>query len=824
MSRPHHKPRLNALLTALRLDQQYVRGSGAWLYYIDDRSGKPQRVLDLISGFGATLLGHAHPQLTSLAHKLLTDQRPQFVQGSRRDAAIQLAQKLSDRCGGDFQVVFGNSGTEAMEAAIKHAMLASDSNHFIALQGGFHGKTLGALQLTSNPDYRSPFHLPSLQVHRTPPNDPDALEHLFETLPTAAGLIYEPIQGEGGVRPLERPYLSRAAELCRERGIPLIADECQTGMGRCGHFLASSKSGITPDYVVLAKALGGGLSKISALLIQRKIYHTTFDLLHTSTFAEDEHSSMIASRAVDLIDDRQLAACRATGERLGQQLTSLADTFPDIIAEVRGVGLMWGIEFRCLINSTSFTIRTLSAQHDLLYLVSSYLLHRHHIRLAPTLSDPQTLRIQPTIQFDQADQQQLLDALEDVCWKLRTADARELVEHLAEASTEESQTGSPIYFRDTAQFVHDNPDQFHALNSSPAPDRRVAWLFHGIDDRDLVNQERSFGDWTADKRESLLERISVFANPIATGWTDIRSVDGEQVRVFPIMLPVTSRWMKLQIERREHRHATRLVQKGIEIARHLDCSLVSLGQYTSIVTANGRHVRDQDIGITTGNSYTVALVVQAIEEALAQRLADPSGLVLAIVGAAGNIGRACAESLSACFHHTLLFGSSRPGARTRLEILQRDLAGSQIADHPDQLRTAQVVVLASNSVDDRLAPAAFAPDAIVCDVSIPSGLSAELSLSRPDVYHIQGGLCRLPHGEHFGIRGFPLAAGLAYGCLAEGILLGLQGVRDSRFTGNITAENVAAVAGYAERFGFRAALDHRAPIEIRETTHVQRDD
>ena len=185
---------------------------------------------------------------------------------------------------------------------MKHAILETGSRTFIALEKGFHGKTLGAVQLTANQDYREPFLIDGLTVHRVRVNDIAHLEQTFARTGSLAGLIFEPIQGEGGVREITPEFAQRAAALCAARGAPLIADEIQTGMGRTGTFLACEALGVTPDYVLLSKALGGGLAKISATLIRRERHVDKFDVLHTSTYAEDDYSSGVSLKALELLD------------------------------------------------------------------------------------------------------------------------------------------------------------------------------------------------------------------------------------------------------------------------------------------------------------------------------------------------------------------------------------------------------------------------------------------------------------------------------------------------------------------------------------------
>ena len=153
---------------------------------------------------------------------------------SHQEYSGRLASALSQRAGGDYCAVFANSGTEAVEIAIKHAIHETGSRTFVALEGAFHGQTLGALQLTADPQFRDEFELSGLRVIRVALNDIDQLERAFADAPPLAGFIFEPIQGEGGVRPVTPAFARRAAQLCAERNTPLIADECQTGVGRTG--------------------------------------------------------------------------------------------------------------------------------------------------------------------------------------------------------------------------------------------------------------------------------------------------------------------------------------------------------------------------------------------------------------------------------------------------------------------------------------------------------------------------------------------------------------------------------------------------------------
>lgn len=356
-SEPTLAPRLTGLLAAVGLDVAYHRAAGDTLYFRDD-AGRDVPVLDMVGGFGSLILGHHHPQLVGEAIRVLSEGVPIHSQGSTRPLTRTFAEALNARVGGGYHVVLANTGAEAVEAAMKHAMLATGGSEWIALEGAFHGKTLGTVQLAGSPHHREPFDIPGMPVHRVRLNDVAHLEAIFAAAQQPAGFFIEPIQGEGGVHEMNSAFAQRAAELCRQRGIPLIADECQTGVGRTGRFLACEHLGVRPDYVVLCKALGGGIAKVAALLVQREQYQPAFDQKHSSTFAGDELSSAVALRVLAMVDDALLARVCQQGDRLRAGLTRLAGAFPTVIADVRGRGLMLAIQLRSALGSNSFVLRT----------------------------------------------------------------------------------------------------------------------------------------------------------------------------------------------------------------------------------------------------------------------------------------------------------------------------------------------------------------------------------------------------------------------------------------------------------------------------------
>jgi predicted amino acid dehydrogenase len=635
-----------------------------------------------------------------------------------------------------------------------------------------------------------------------------------------AGFIFEPILGEGGIRPVESAFAQRAAQLCAQRDVPLIADECQTGLGRTGTFLGCESLGVLPDYLILSKALGGGLAKISALLVRRERYRDEFDLKHTSTYAEDDFSCAIALKTLELIDDAVLSACREKGERLLAGLRRLAAQFPGVVAEVRGKGLMIALEYCRLSRSSSFVMRFLNSQEDLAHVIAGYLLNVHRIRIAPTLSDRFTLRLEPSVLIGETEINRFLAAMEDVCARLASGDALNLTRFFTGGGGDRaSDRGSA---RSDGRFVAYDEARFRERQCH-APPVKVGWLCHLIDADDLVSLEPPFAELSFQEREDYLAHLVSRLTPVVMSAVDVRSVTGGVIRVYPILLPFTSSWVKRLFDDRRLALPQALVQQGVDLARALDCQTVALGQYTSIVTLNGTRLAPHGIGVTTGNSYAIALAIQAIERAHRETDRTPAESVLVIAGAAGNIGRTCAEILAPRYRRTILIGSNKPGSRLRLESFARRIPNAVTTTDLADVGAGDVVVAALNSVDAPVSASQCARDAIVCDLSVPASLQPGAAASRPDLLLIKGGIVSLPFGEDLEIVGFPLPPGQTYGCMAEAMLLGFEGIGDATFTGSLTADHVVRVAAMAARHGFELADYKRSCVlgcERKEEAHA----
>jgi predicted acetylornithine/succinylornithine family transaminase len=317
-----------------------VRGQGVFLYDADGRE-----YLDLISGVGVAALGHAHPGLADA----IADQARTLLHCSNlfyHPLQGQLAEQLANLSGLP-RAFFCNSGTEAVETCLKfvrrywHTRGAHERVEIIALDGSFHGRTYGSLSMTSDPHYRDPFAplLPGITF--VPPDDPARL--LDAVSSSTAAIILEPIQGERGIRPLSRSFAKAVNEACARSGALLIADEVQCGLGRTGNPFYFYTLGLKPQLVAVGKALGAGVP-IGAALVHEDIARAISFGDHGSTYG----GNLLACRAglffVDqLVKGGLLAHITRVGKHLEDRLRALAATHTSIV-DVRGAGLMWGLE------------------------------------------------------------------------------------------------------------------------------------------------------------------------------------------------------------------------------------------------------------------------------------------------------------------------------------------------------------------------------------------------------------------------------------------------------------------------------------------------
>ena len=319
-----------------------VRGEGAFVW---DEQGR--RYLDMMSAYSAVSHGHSHPALVAA----LTAQAKTLSIVSRAFKTDRLEPFLRRACAmTNMEMALPmNTGAEAVETAIKAARkwaykikgVEEDEAEIIACEGNFHGRTLGAISLSTEAQYRNGFGPFAPGVRIVPFGNADALERVIT--PNTAAFLVEPMQGEAGIRIPPAGYLARCAEICRAHRVLFIADEVQTGLGRTGRMLACDHENVRPDGLVLGKALGGGLLPVSLFLARHEVMNVFTPGDHGSTFGGNPLASAVGLRALELLEEENLIErSRELGAYLLQGLQRIRSS---LISEVRGKGLWCGVEF-----------------------------------------------------------------------------------------------------------------------------------------------------------------------------------------------------------------------------------------------------------------------------------------------------------------------------------------------------------------------------------------------------------------------------------------------------------------------------------------------
>ena len=347
------------LPTYARVDLAFERGEGAWLF-----TAAGERYLDFASGVAVNALGHAHPALV----KALTEQAQKLWHVSNL-YRIPGAETLADRlCASSFADVafFCNSGTEAIEGAIKMARKYQATSgkperyRIVTFEGAFHGRTLAALSATGNRKYLDGFGPPVEGFDQVAYGDLEAVKKAVG--PETGAIMIEPVMGEGGVRVVPHALLCALRQLCDERGLLLIFDEVQSGIGRTGALFAYEHSGVTPDIMALAKALGGGFP-VGAFLGTTEAAKGMTAGTHGSTFGGNPLAMAVANAVLDVVNTKDfLAQVKQTALRFKQKLAELQDRHASVIAEVRGEGLLMGLR---MVPPASAMVEELRAENML---------------------------------------------------------------------------------------------------------------------------------------------------------------------------------------------------------------------------------------------------------------------------------------------------------------------------------------------------------------------------------------------------------------------------------------------------------------------------
>ncbi len=782
---------LSELLRTFRADAVYERAEGDYLF--QRKGSELVKVLDLIGGFGTNLLGHNHPDVLDELRRLIDRKVPFSAQVSSRPGLTELERLLRAKLGA-YRLIVTNTGTETIEAALKHAYLARQKGMFWAVRGSFHGKTLGSIQLTYG--HGQPFRCLGPKVRFLDPWDPSSWQGCESEVKHISGAVIEPILGEGGIVPLPPEFLNWLSDVCRKAEVPLIVDEIQTGLGRTGSFLASHELGLDPDYICLSKTLGGGVTKIGVLLIKENLFIESFSLLHTSTFAGDEISCRIACRVLEILErDAIPARCKVAGDYLLERLRQLRSEYPDQLRDVRGRGLLIGVELGDASPAGSKVLRAI-AEHELLgNIASSYFLNVHDIRIAPSLSNPATLRVEPSAYVELSDLNRFTDALEMFCRAVRLEDVPHLVGHLIDRSCP-MQTKPPYYKRINRE--------------KPETTRRVAFIVHAIDAEHLSAWDPSLAPLDVKALDDLIMKATQFLGPVTYDELHVRSPLGQRVHLSVIGLFYTSEHLFRAYRSRSHEYVIKQLDKAVELARERGCTVAGLGGFHSIISSNGRRLRASGISLTSGNALTVGMGVRALTAAAEDAGIDLQEATLGVVGATGNIAQAYALMMARKVRRMVLI--TRQGASRRCRpLLQqlRELAPwieFEVSESMEALRSCSLIVSASNSAEPVIYSQHLGPQStVICDISLPPDVAGEVKLNRKDVVVLKGGVVRLPCDPDLMIPGVPLAPGHVFACMAETLLMGLEGIQDHGSYGPLTPERIARALEMADKQGFTMA-------------------
>jgi predicted acetylornithine/succinylornithine family transaminase len=361
--------------TYARPEVVFKRGNGVYLY---DAQGRAY--LDFVAGIAVNALGHADPEW----RQAIAKQAQELGHVSNlyhTEPHVQLARQLVEASFAD-RVFFSNSGSEANEAALKFARAwgrAQGKGDLVAFEGGFHGRTIGSLSLTKRRKYQAPFEPIMPGVHYAPFNDLPAAERVITD--SACAVFVEPVQGEGGVKPADPDFLRGLRELCDSRGVLLVFDEVQCGLGRTGSLWAHQHAGVEPDVMTLAKPLAGGLP-IGATLVTEDVAAAVHVGDHGSTFGGGPVVCSAALAVLDRLSDPEfLARVSDLGAYLLQGLRRLDSGH---IVDVRGLGLMAGVEFdvpvKPLVSAAlNEGLLVVNAGDDVLRLIPPLVIERDHI-------------------------------------------------------------------------------------------------------------------------------------------------------------------------------------------------------------------------------------------------------------------------------------------------------------------------------------------------------------------------------------------------------------------------------------------------------------
>ncbi len=862
------------LLQHIGFDKRIVKAEGH--YYVDEHG---RRYLDFLAQYGAVPFGHNPPQLWDCIRHMGERCEPSFVQPLMSPAAEELALQLIALAPGKMRrVTYANSGAETVEAAIKLARARTQRQAIVSTVRGFHGKTLGALSATDNAMYREPFLLDTTQFDRIAFDDLVALDQRLQKRDVAA-FIVEPVQGEGGMRVPSPNYLNGAQAICRQYGTLFVLDEIQTGLGRTGALFAAEAQNLAPDIILLAKALGGGIVPLGAMLCTQEAWSEAFGFFHSSTFANSHFTCSIGLQVLAMLtaDDRAIVRhAQAMGEHLQAGLDDLVMRHPAAFVQRNGQGLMQALVLAPWGGERSYFTSHASRKGYAVPLLAGYLLAEHGIVSAPVFNQNATLRLEPSLTIQRHEIDSVLAALDTAATLIENEDFAALLRYVPETRMATGPSAPQgIEIPALAPVSPKAPERHAPTWQAPRAWEkrrgRFAFLIHPTDD-DVLFQTlpRDFTQFDTTRKDAwrgwmdtwfarMHEPAAVYHLPA------LRSRQGGYVEGWLIAAPLTP----LQMMRLRREEKAALLAGYAQVAHELGVDITGLGAFTSVISRGGTDLQGHGLHLTTGNSLTAIASAESLRALAASQGRDFVHERVAVIGAAGSIGRLVSLHLGRYTRRLVLLGN--PGNPTSLqtlgvlagEIYRKSAQRALLQADPglpglllDALGPAEIVCLLETiadgegarfrtAVEERLArkgyrhapivtsvdlqqelgtcgvvlsasaagksfvdPALLAGDALVCDVARPLDVLASLKGKRRDVFVYEGGVMRLPENLSFGaqnVLGYPRGYNLA--CLSETMVLAMEGTQRSHSLGSqIDYDEALSIYDKARGHGFSYAV------------------
>jgi acetylornithine/succinyldiaminopimelate/putrescine aminotransferase/predicted amino acid dehydrogenase len=843
-----------SILQKFKLNLNLIRSKGCFLYDVDGR-----KILDGVSQFGAVPLGHNPDNLVRTLIDYCVAGGPNFVQPFIPETTRALAARLIELAGIEYSnVVFSNSGTETVEAALKLSRQKTGRKKILSANNSFHGKTFASLSATGSSKYSNPKIVDKENFDNVRFNNIEELEQALASKEYAAFII-EPVQGEGGMVPGFAGYLQQAERLCKATGTLLVLDEIQTGLGRTGELFAAHTAQIKPDLLLLSKALSGGLVPIGAMIVKRTAYDEEFDRKHSSTFANGGLASAVALEVIDTLTENNgflLEHVRDCGDLLKTEFARLCEQYPDNF-KVSGIGLMWALHFRDTKTEGNYLVNYAHKSDLLSLLICGYLVHAKGIFCMPLLNDAETgsVRFQPSLNTNKAELQRFLGAFSEICQLLAEQRYDTLMGYLVNHSPVLDNSG-----KEGRQAKKAKPIQ---LSPKPVKDGsfRFAFLMHSTSPEDICKglPEKVKENFSHDEQLQLANWFfsigEIEYSPEVVFEFSMSSKQGNTVNGAMIYSPVSPQSM-LKMSQRAKKE---LLNDYLAKARETGATLVGLGAYTSVISKGGIELDAQDLAITTGNSLTAVSTCNAIRDLFGESIREKR---LMIFGSRGSVGRLALLELSQYFsvvelvasphsspeqqylnlaavlseikeevplldsasaagkfwqmyqeigtEHSLTYGSDEQIAELVRKVLETgERKGIDtfklVTDFPKENNQIDCVFSATSEGKAFISAEQFKPDCRIFDVARPF----DILNGGSDREVFEGGLVRLPDQRAMlsdsNIIGCRPGVNLA--CLSETIALSMEHVDQSYSVGKeIPYRQAKYVNQIAEKHGFRYYL------------------